>query len=41
MPVLNKNTQFLGNGKPNSDKKAAEDKTMNFSKDFECYLQKE
>lgn len=41
MPVLNKNTQFLGNEKPNSDKKAAEDKTMNFSKDSEYYLQKD
>ena len=35
MQVLNKNTQFLFNIKPNLDKRATEDKIINFSKESE------
>ena len=40
MQVLNKNAQFLCHEKPNLGKKATEDKTMNFSKESECYAAK-
>ena len=40
MQVLNKNTQFLFNVKPNLDKRATEDKMINFSKESEYYTAK-
>ena len=35
MQVLNSNTQFLFNGKPNLGKKATEDKAMSFFNESE------